>query len=54
MSLADFRVQIYATKGLWAYIEHYGNTESWMNVIILGLVCPILAFLISFLVTEPL
>ncbi len=54
MSLEDFRVQIYATKGLWAYIEHYGNTESWTNITILGLVCPILAFLILFSLTEPL
>ncbi|PBK81585.1 hypothetical protein ARMGADRAFT_1068516 [Armillaria gallica] len=38
MSLADFRVQIYAAKGLWAYMEHYGNTESSTNVTILGLV----------------
>ncbi|KAK0216449.1 hypothetical protein EDD85DRAFT_782244, partial [Armillaria nabsnona] len=44
MSLADFRVQIYAAKGLWAYMEHYGNTESWTNITILGLMHHILVF----------
>ncbi|SJL14728.1 uncharacterized protein ARMOST_18195 [Armillaria ostoyae] len=44
MSLADFRVHIYAAKGLWAYMEHYGNTESWTNVTILGLMHHMLVF----------
>ncbi|PBK81583.1 hypothetical protein ARMGADRAFT_777134 [Armillaria gallica] len=44
MILADFHIQIYPTKGLWAYMEHYWNTESWADVTILGLMHYILVF----------
>ncbi|KAK0454192.1 uncharacterized protein EV420DRAFT_604756 [Desarmillaria tabescens] len=44
MNLADFRIQIYATKGLWAPMEQNGNTESWTNITILGLMHHMLVF----------
>ncbi|KAK0457032.1 uncharacterized protein EV420DRAFT_1551041, partial [Desarmillaria tabescens] len=46
-SLTDSRVQMYATKGLWAYMERYGNTVSCTNIsyiTILGLMHHMLVF----------
>ncbi|KAK0445058.1 uncharacterized protein EV420DRAFT_1573219, partial [Desarmillaria tabescens] len=46
-SLMDSRVQMYMTKGLWAYMEWYGNMVSCTNIsyiIILGLMHHMLVF----------
>ncbi|KAK0454178.1 uncharacterized protein EV420DRAFT_1695586 [Desarmillaria tabescens] len=43
-NLMDFRVQIYVTKGIWAYMEQYRNMESWTDIMILGLVHYMLVF----------